>query len=71
MVVVYAKLGSAFARLGLALDPHDTAGALGDKKIYYLIYLPVQLLLLIVYHNQFFLHIHYHIQQHYNIPYWG
>ena len=25
--VVYAKLGSAFARLGLALDPHDTAGA--------------------------------------------
>ena len=32
--VVYAKLGSAFARLGLALDPHDTDGALGDKKIY-------------------------------------
>ena len=26
-LVVYAKLGSAFARLGLALDPHDTAGA--------------------------------------------
>ena len=25
--VVYAKLGSAYARLGLALDPHDTAGA--------------------------------------------
>ena len=25
--VVYAKLGSAYARLGLALDLHDTAGA--------------------------------------------
>ena len=31
-IVVYAKLGSAYARLGLALDPHDASGTIGDIK---------------------------------------